>query len=235
MNMLGQHENNNIIPVKERFVLNTEFKTELKKLKPEFGCNGLGELVFRRTYSRDNEDWNDVVIRVVEGVISIRKDYFIKNSLEWYDDNWQDFAKDLSLSMFKMEWLPPGRGLWMMGTDFAYKRGSMALNNCGAVDTKDDIVHAAEWTMDALMNGVGVGFSTYWRGECDKPDKLDNEVFKIPDSREGWVNSVIILLTSYIYSKKYGKNKYPVFDYSLIRKSGERINGFGGISSGAEP
>jgi ribonucleoside-diphosphate reductase alpha chain len=111
----------------------------------------------------------------------------------------------------------------------------MALNNCGAVDTKDDIVHAAEWTMDALMNGVGVGFSTYWRGVCDKPDKLDNEVFKIPDSREGWVNSVINLLTSYIYSKKYGKNKYPVFDYSLIRKSGERINGFGGISSGPEP
>lgn len=237
MNMSGQHQyqNNNIIPVKERFCLNSDFKTELKKLKPEFGFNGLGELVFRRTYSRDNEDWNDVVIRVIEGVMSIRKDYFIKNSLEWCDKEWQEYAKDLSLSMFRMEWLPPGRGLWMMGTNFAYKRGSMALNNCGAVDTKEDIVHAAEWTMDALMNGVGVGFSTYWRGECVRPNKLDNEVFKIADSREGWVRSIIVLLTSYIDSKKYGKSKYPVFDYSLIRKSGERIKGFGGVSSGSEP
>lgn len=45
MNMLGQHQyqnNNNITPVKERFSLNSEFKIELKKLKPEFGFNGLG-------------------------------------------------------------------------------------------------------------------------------------------------------------------------------------------------
>ena len=87
---------------------------------------------------------------------------------------------------FKMEWLPPGRGLWMMGTEFTYMRGSMALNNCAAVDTKDDIVLAAEWTMDCLMNGVGVGFSTSWRGTATMPDKKDNEVYVIPDSREGW-------------------------------------------------
>ena len=81
--------------------------------------------------------------------------------------------------MFKMEWLPPGRGLWMMGTQFAYERGSMALYNCSAIDTANDLVLSAEWAMDCLMNGVGVGFSTYWRGNAIKPDKKDFENIKL--------------------------------------------------------
>ena len=145
----------NIQPVIQRFVLDKSTKDELYLLKPNFGFNGLGEVVFRRTYSRDNENWNDVVIRVIEGVMSIRKEHFYRNNLEWKDASWQKYARDMALSMFNMEWLPPGRGLWMMGTDFAFQRGSMALNNCGATDTREDIVHSAEWTMDALMNGVG--------------------------------------------------------------------------------
>jgi hypothetical protein len=42
-------------------------------------------------------------------------------------------------------------------------------------------------------------------------------------------------MCSYIDSPKYGLNPYPVFDYSAIRKSGEPIRGFGGLSSGSEP
>ena len=37
-------------------------------------------------------------------------------------------------SSFK--WTPPGRGLWMMGTDYVYQRGGAALNNCFIADTK---------------------------------------------------------------------------------------------------
>ena len=540
-NIFNTHK---IVPVKERFVLDNDTKNILKNMKPEFGFNGLGEVVFRRTYSRDNEDWCDVVIRVIEGMMSIRKDHFRKNSLSWCDNDWQDYASKMAVSMFKMEWLPPGRGLWMMGTEFAYNRGSMALNNCfssetkfwtheglrsfsdfkdgdktmvrgkdkwmvatvksyglqrlwkltmgkgsatrevyttanhrwltktkkgdgkynwkvksteelqsgwklqnfskrtnfsvmqmcsvgiqhgivfgdgtrhldtdnckiqlcgdkvelsryfctprksnktitglpntwkdlpsltmnkeylfgflagwfatdgsvdkncniyltnsdakvlewardalfrldiltspismsrkfspydgkenpnycihiyrtvipdsfflrdkhqnrfktgsryiewkvvnveptervenvwcvsepireeftledgvltkncGATDTRDDFVHSAEWTMDALMNGVGVGFSTSWRGEATMPDKKDTEEYVIPDSREGWVESLVKLLCAYIDSPMFGKNKFPIFDYSKIRKLGEPIKGFGGLSSGPEP
>jgi len=226
---------NNIQPVTERFVLQKETKEEIMNKKAYFGFNGLGEVVFRRTYSRNNESWNDVVIRVVEGVLSIRKDHFKRNSLLWNDNEWQQIAKNMALSLFDMEWLPPGRGLWMMGTDFTYERGSTALNNCSATDTKEDLVHSAEWTMDCLMNGVGVGFTTYWRGTASKPDKEDTELYVIPDSREGWVESLIRLMCAYIDSPKYGKNKFPKFDYSQIRKQGLPIKGFGGLSSGPEP
>ena len=102
-------------PVAQRFKLNADTIAELKAMTPEFGYNGLGELVFRRTYSRDNEDWGDVVIRVVEGCMSIRKEHFFRSSLEWDDEEWNSFARDMAISLFRMEWLPPGRGLWMMG------------------------------------------------------------------------------------------------------------------------
>ena len=224
-----------IQPVTQRFKLNESTRNELKELTPEFGFNGLGELVFRRTYSRNNEDWCDVVIRVVEGCMSIRKEHFHRSSLFWDDNERQDFARNMALSLFRMEWLPPGRGLWMMGTDFTYERGSMSLNNCSSTDTAEDFVHSAEWTMDGLMNGVGVGFTTNWRGEATMPDKSDSEIFVIPDSREGWVESLIKLMCSYINSPRYGKNKFPIFDYSQIRAHGEPIKGFGGTASGFDP
>jgi hypothetical protein len=225
----------NVQPVTQRFRLDTQSTDELRKLTPQFGFNGLGELVFRRTYSRDNESWADVVIRVVEGCMSIRKEHFYRNSLRWVDSEWQSFAREMALSLFNMEWLPPGRGLWMMGTDFTYQRGSMALYNCAATDSAEDLVLSAEWTMDCLMNGVGVGFSTYWRGTATAPDKSDSELFVIPDSREGWVASLIRLMCAYVNSPRYGKNKFPVFDYSQIRSAGEPIRGFGGTASGPAP
>lgn len=224
-----------ILPVTQRFELSKKTVQILKSLKPNFGYNGLGEFVFRRTYSRDNEDWADVVIRVIQGVFSIRKEHYYRNVLEWDDVKYQQYAHDMALSMFNMHWLPAGRGLWMCGTDFVYQRGSFALFNCGAFDTEKDLVHALEWSMDALMNGTGIGFSTYWRGTATVPDKTDTELFVIPDSREGWIESVIRLTSSYIDSPRYGKSKFPVFDYSLIRQSGLPIHGFGGISSGPEP
>lgn len=233
--MFTNYNNMKIQPVIQRFFLSSETKNEIFSKTPVFGFNGLGEVVFRRTYSRDNESWHDVVIRVVEGTMSIRKEHFFRNSLAWNDDMWQPFARELALSLFDMEWLPPGRGLWMMGTDFTYNKGAMALNNCAATDTTEDLVLSAEWTMDALMNGVGVGFTTYWRGEASAPNKNDTETFVIPDSREGWVQSLIVLMCSYTVSKRYGKTKFPTFDYSQIREAGVPISGFGGLASGPEP
>jgi len=142
MNSL-EYTQNKIQPVKQRFKLSSSTVEELQGRKPEFGFNGLGELVFRRTYSRGGEDWVDVVQRVVEGCLSIRKEHFHRNSLRWVDEEWQSFAREMAHSLFSMEWLPPGRGLWMMGTDFTYERGSFALNNCFRRDT-------AFWTDQGL-------------------------------------------------------------------------------------
>jgi len=83
------------------------------------------------------------------------------------------------------------------------------------------------------MLGVGVGFDTKGAGEIlvkGVEIKRDTQQFQIPDTREGWVESLKLLLESYFHGQA------PVeFDYSLIRKAGEPIKGFGGVSSGPEP
>lgn len=225
--------------VNERFELRQSTIDNLKSLTPEFGYNGFGEMIFYRTYSRtkpdgSKENWFDVVKRVTEGVFSIRKDWYIKNHIEWDEDLWQDYAVGFSQSMFKMQWLPPGRGLWAMGTDYVYQRGSMALYNCAATTIGEDIGNDIHWLMDCLMNGVGVGFEplrddslvTY------EPSTDNGVVFNvIPDSREGWIDSVKLQINSYLTPN------HPVVEheYFKVRGPGLPINGFGGVSSGPEP
>jgi ribonucleoside-diphosphate reductase alpha chain len=128
-----------------------------------------------------------------------------------------------------MHWLPPGRGLWIMGTDYIYKRGSAALYNCGAVDTTDFVL-SADWTMDMLMSGVGVGFNTVWEGSASIPDKSSSKLYIIEDSKEGWVKSVRLMLESYCRGGPFYR-----YDYSKIRPAGSPIHGFGGTASGPEP
>ena len=66
-----------------------------------------------------------------------------------------------------------------------------------------------------------MGFDTKGAGSMVvKGSRRDRtpELVKIPDSREGWVESVRLLLDSYFHG-----NPCPEFDYSLIRKAGEPI------------
>ena len=83
------------------------------------------------------------------------------------------------------------------------------------------------------MLGVGVGFDTKGAGEIVvkgiNKDRTE-EIFEIPDTREGWVESLRLLLESYFHGTS------PItFDYSKVRPAGEPIRGFGGVSSGPEP
>lgn len=220
--------------VTERFELNRGYKEELMARVPRFGFNGFGEVIYYRTYSRRKPDgsqerWADTVVRVVEGIMSIRKNHYIEQGLVWSDEEWQNFAQRMASSCFDMQWLPPGRGLWIMGTEYIYERGSAALYNCGAVDTSD-LVNSADWAMDMLMSGVGVGFNTAWRGTATIPDKSDPHLYVVEDSKEGWVKSVRLLLESYC-----GDGPFYRFDYSKIRPAGSPIHGFGGTASGPRP
>jgi len=220
--------------VTERFYLPDDFKEYLKSLKPKFGFGAFGETTYYRTYSRktgenSHEHWPDTIIRVIEGIFSIRKNHYKNYNLKFKDENYVDFAKDMALAAFKMKWLPPGRGLWIMGTEYIYERGSAALYNCAAVDTAD-LSNAADWTMDMLMVGAGVGFNTVWDGKAYKPDKSKPLTYIIEDSKEGWIKSVRLLLDSYLHKKPFYR-----FDYSQIRPAGSELKSFGGIAGGAEP
>jgi len=62
-------------------------------------------------------------------------------------------------------------------------------------------------------------------------DQYCIQPFVIPDTREGWVQSVGMIIDSYLK-----EDQSPiVFDYTEIRPEGVPINGFGGKASGPEP
>jgi adenosylcobalamin-dependent ribonucleoside-triphosphate reductase len=137
--------------------------------------------------------------------------------------------------MWAFKWLPPGRGLWMMGSAAIDRLGGAALNNCGFVSTRGIAVDFADpfcWLMDMLMLGVGVGFDTKGAGLIKVSQPVTAEgVFEVEDSREGWVNLLRLVLNSYV-----GKTTVPAtIDYSKVRPAGAPIAGFGGVASGPAP
>ena len=226
----------------EKFTLSENFINKFKRKKPPFGFNGLGELVYMRTYSRIKEDgknerWWETVQRVVEGTYSMQKNWIESHQLGWNAWQAQKSAQDMYERIFTMKFLPPGRGLWAMGTPITEEKGLYAaLNNCAFVSTKtlkEDYSKPFCFLMDASMLGVGVGFDTKGAGEIvvkgvDKD--RDEQTYEIPDTREGWVESLKLLLESYFHGQAS-----MMFDYTKIRPAGEPIAGFGGVSSGHEP
>jgi len=207
------------------------------------GNNSVGEITFLRTYSRLKEDgskesWVDVCERVINGTYSLQKDHCKKNRLPWNDAKAQASAKEAFDRLFNLKWTPPGRGLWAMGTNIVnVQKNSAALQNCAFVSTlemtKLNPARPFAFLMEASMLGVGVGFDD--KG-ADKDFFIheptgEQITYVIPDTREGWVDSLTLLLNSYL---KENQPKY-VFDYSLIRPSGTPIKTFGGVAAGHEP
>ena len=218
------------------FKLSENFISKYKRKKAPFGFNGLGELVYMRTYSRIKEDgknerWWETVQRVVEGTYSMQMNHIEGHQLGWNPWQAQKSAQEMYDRIFNMKFLPPGRGLWAMGTAITEEKGLYAaLNNCAFVSTKtikDDYAKPFCFLMDASMLGVGVGFDTKGAGEIIVKGveiKRDAQQFQIPDTREGWVESLQHLLESYFHGQA------PVeFDYSLVRPAGGPIKGFGGV------
>jgi adenosylcobalamin-dependent ribonucleoside-triphosphate reductase len=218
------------------FKLSDEFISEYAQSEVKWGP--MGEFTYLRTYSRLKEDgtkeqWFETVRRVVEGAFSTQKKHCESLKLVWNNTKAQKSAKTMYDKIFNFKFLPPGRGLWMMGTQFVEEKGSAALNNCGFVSTDDIQTRgslAFSWTMDALMLGVGIGFDTKGAGKITIKHPKPDGVFVIPDSREGWVESLQKLLDGFILGQPLSE-----FDYSLIRPYGTPINGFGGVASGPDP
>ena len=224
------------------FELDQGFVNKYQKEKPPFGFNGLGEITFYRTYSRmkedgTNETWADTVERVVNGTYNMQKRWIEERGIDWSEAKAQDSAQEMYDRMFNMKFLPPGRGLWGMGSAITEERGLYAaLNNCAFVSTEnlnEDYSKPFTFLMDASMLGVGVGFDTKGAGKViiRGPDQhRQKEMYDVPDSREGWVKSVGILLDSYFLGTPEVE-----FGYDRLRSEGELIKGFGGKASGPEP
>ena len=205
--------------------------------------NSVGEITFLRTYSRLKEDgtketWVDVCERVINGMYSLQKDHCKTNRLPWNDSRAQASAKEAFDRLFHLKWSPPGRGLWVMGTPIVNEqKNSAALQNCAFVSTssmtKNDPAKPFAFLMEASMLGVGVGFDD--KG-ADKEftiyePKEPEVITVIPDTREGWVESVTAVINSYLRPDQ----KIAGFSYSEIRPAGTPIKTFGGTAAGHEP
>jgi ribonucleoside-diphosphate reductase alpha chain len=220
--------------VNEFFSLNDESVESLYNTPYSFGYDGYGEIVYYRTYSREtpngNEVWPDTVLRVTNGTFTIRKDWYLKNNIFWDEVKWQKRATRFANNMLKMYWMPPGRGLWAMGTKFVYERGSMALNNCAFtyLHGTDEFANDCAWMMDALMLGCGVGFEPT-KEKIDLSYNTRTFTYVIPDSREGWCRALYHKIQSHLGGPQVE------FIYKLIRPKGVPIKGFGGRASGPGP
>ena len=221
------------------FKLSESFIEKYKTKQPPFGYNGLGEFVYMRTYSRvkpdgKNELWWETIRRVVEGIYNIQKEHIDRGNLGWNAMKAQKSAQEMYDLIFNIKFLPSGRALWALGSDvITEKRLVESLYNCSFISTeniKEDPSLPFRYSMDMLMCGVGVGFDVRGAGSIViKKQSEKTEEYIIPDSREGWVESVGKVIMSF-----FG-HPTPILDYSIIRPEGSSIKTFGGISAGSKP
>jgi ribonucleoside-triphosphate reductase len=230
------------------FQISEDFVEQYKDKKAPFGYrdaggNSVGEITFLRTYSRLKEDgtketWVDVCRRIINGMYSLQKEHCKKSRLPWNDAKAQASAKEAFDRLFNLKWTPPGRGLWVMGTNIVnVQKNSAALQNCAFVSTaemsKNNPGKPFAFLMEASMLGVGVGFD-------DKGADKDFTIYEptknattvtIEDSREGWRDSTVDLINSYLKP-----DQSPIeFVYDEIRPLGTPIKTFGGTASGPDP
>ena len=211
-------------------ILSADFLKKYKNKQPNWGFNGLGYIVYKRTYSRVKEDglleeWPETIARCINGAQKIGASYTKRAAEKLFD------------LVFSLKCNFAGRGLWQLGTSTVDRFGGNSLLNCWftAIKKPDDFC----FIFENLMLGGGVGYSIR-REDIHELPRVKRDVsitvkntndadFIVPDSREGWVRLLSKVLHSYFVT---GES----FNYStvLVRSAGKPINGFGGTASGPE-
>lgn len=211
------------------------------------------QVITRRTYNRPTSDdgkqfetWQETVARVID------HQQWLWERAVGRDLNDEEYAElyDLEQLMLDRKVLMSGRTLWLGGTNVAKTREASQFNcSFTHVETIYDVVDVL-WL---LLQGCGVGFKPIvgTLNGFSKPiknirvvrstrtDKGGNEyntetfdeetktwTIQVGDSAEAWAKSIGKLLAG----------KYPadtlVLDFSQLRPAGERLKGYGWISSG---
>jgi ribonucleotide reductase alpha subunit len=211
-------------------ILSPSFLAKYKNKQPNWGFNGLGYIVYKRTYARLKEDgtteeWNETVERCINGAQKIGAQYTKEEAERIYD------------YVFNLKCNFAGRMLWQLGTSTVDRFGANSLLNCWATAMREP--RAFLFLFENLMLGGGVGYSIR-REDVHELPKIKKSVtviheatkdadYIVPDKREGWVNLLSKVLDAFYVT---GKS----FSYStiLIRGYGEPIKGFGGKASGPQ-
>jgi len=233
------------------FQLGDGFLLQYVGMQPKWGP--IGYVTYKRTYARpleaiparyqrlalaaglrDSEEWWLTLARVVEGTYQIQQRHCEHLHLPWREAKAQRSAQEMYRLIWDFKFLPPGRGLWMMGTDYVTKAGGASLNNCAMVSTAEINTSFSSpfcFLMDMSMLGIGVGGDCRGAGTLTIQKPVISDVAQVADTREGWVDLIRRILDSYA-----GVATFPLhIDYSLIRPAGALIRGFGGTAAGAQP
>lgn len=209
-------------------ILDQSFVDSYSLKQAPWGFNGMGEVVFLRTYSRKkddgtNETWPETLQRVINGAHDVGVDYTKEEAEALFDH------------CFNLRCSFSGRSLWQLGTPLVQKFNATSLNNC--YFTNIEKIEDFELLFEYLMLGGGVGFSVE-RSKIHELPKVKTGVtithersndadIIVPDSRQGWKRLLHAVLKSYFDT---GKS----FSYStiLIREFGAPLKTFGGTASG---
>lgn len=147
------------------YQLSEQFLSKYKNKQPNWGT--LGFITYKRTYARRiesenrTENWWETIRRVIEGNYNLPVNDPRPN---------EEIIKEMELTydlMFNFAILPPGRSLWMSGTEYAKTKGD-ALINCWFVACRPQSYISGKpkrvsmpfvFLFDQCMKGGGVGFS----------------------------------------------------------------------------
>lgn len=183
------------------------------------------KFVYIRTYSKWMEDhnrresWEDTVNRFINFIIKERGELIPPKVI-----------RKIKEKIFNMEVMPSMRAMWSAGKIAEIENCTMY--NCSFLSLKDVTSFAELFYI--LMCGTGTGYSVENEYISQLPvvsnltiDKRD--IIIIPDSRDGWADSVKQLMNSLYNGTDID------FDYSLIRPKGARLKTMGGRASGPAP
>ena len=209
------------------------------------------QLITRRTYNRPKDEsgsnfetWTETVDRVI-GHQQWLWERAVGRGLTVFE---REELLELRTLMLERKVLTSGRTLWLGGTAVSKKREASQFNcSFTHVESIQDVVDVL-WL---LLQGCGVGFRPIVGSLTGFPkpikeievirstrtekggDELNRETYedgvwtvRVGDSAEAWAKSVGKLM-----AHPYPANKL-VLDFSQIRPAGERLKGYGWISSG---
>ena len=193
--------------------------------------NGLGYVVFKRTYARAvegedrTEEWFETCARVISGAQAIGAGYTEEQAMRLFDLMWNVKA------------VPGGRMLWQLGTDNVDRLGGDSLVNCWytGIRAVDDF----RFLFNQLMLGGGVGFNVTQAGINMLPSIKGGRAthvegfdadFIVPDNREGWGELLYRILMTAFGEGTF--NKSWTYSTDAIRPEGAPIKTFGGVASG---
>ena len=179
------------------------------------------------------ETWSEMVTRVMD----MHKVFYAKQLLASPELN-AEFNK-VTQAMLDKKVLGSQRALQFGGSAVLNKHARMY--NCTA--TYIDRARSFQEVVWLLLCGCGAGVSVQQHHiaklpNITNPDPSDRKDFIIPDTIEGWANSVGVLLSSYFTSEQ----PHPefaghevVFDFSEVRPKGSPISNMGGTAPGHQP